>query len=45
MDPFFEQVYALVGRIPRGKVVSYGQLARMLGHPRAARQVGRAMRF
>ena len=30
--------------IPRGRVVSYGQLAYRLGAPRAARQVGWAMR-
>ena len=44
MNPFFEQVYGVVGQIPRGKVVSYGQIARMLGKPRAAREVGWAMR-
>lgn len=41
---FFQLVYELVGRIPYGKVASYGQLARMLGRPRAAREVGYAMR-
>lgn len=45
MDPFFAQVYEVVARIPRGRVVSYGQIARMLGFPRAARQVGRALRL
>jgi len=44
MDPFFKQVYNLVEQIPCGKVVSYGQIARMLGRPRAARVVGWAMR-
>ncbi len=44
MNPFYEGVYAIVARIPRGKVVSYGQIARMLSNPRGARQVGRAMR-
>ena len=44
MNPFFEQVYAVVGQIPYGKVVSYGQIARILGRPRAAREVGWAMR-
>ena len=42
--PFFKQVYAVVEQIPCGRVVSYGQIARMLGHPRAARMVGWAMR-
>ena len=41
---FFASVYALVAQIPPGFVASYGQLARMLGAPRAARQVGWAMR-
>lgn len=45
MNLFYLQVYELVGRIPKGRAVSYGQLARMLGYPRAARQVGRAMRL
>ncbi|MBI2456140.1 MAG: MGMT family protein [candidate division NC10 bacterium] len=40
---FFARVYALVARIPRGRVATYGQIARMLGAPRAARMVGWAM--
>ena len=36
---FAQQVRKMVCRIPRGKVVSYGQLALMLGKPRAARAV------
>jgi methylated-DNA-protein-cysteine methyltransferase-like protein len=40
---FFDAVYALVRRVPRGKVVTYGQVARLLGAPRAARMVGWAM--
>jgi methylated-DNA-protein-cysteine methyltransferase-like protein len=44
MDPsFFERVYLVVERIPRGKVASYGQIAAMLGHPQAARTVGWAL--
>jgi len=43
-NPFFKQVYTVVGQIPYGRVVSYGQIARMLGRPRAARVVGWAMR-
>ncbi|CDX04928.1 ogt: methylated-DNA-[protein]-cysteine S-methyltransferase [Desulfitobacterium hafniense] len=45
MSDFFEQVYAIVDRIPYGKVVSYGEISWMLGRPRSAREVGRAMRF
>ena len=44
MDAFFESVYRVVGRIPYGRVASYGQVALLAGNPRAARQVGRAMR-
>ena len=44
MNSFFQNVYDLVARIPEGKVLSYGQIARLLGRPRGARQVGWAMR-
>jgi len=44
LNPFYKQVYAIVERIPHGKVISYGQIARTLGRPRSAREVGRAMR-
>jgi len=44
MNPFFEQVYIIVEQIPCGKVTSYSQIARILGQPGAARQVGWAMR-
>ena len=40
---FFEQVYQAVRRIPPGKVATYGQIARLLGKPRAARTVGWAL--
>ncbi len=43
MPSFFEQVYAVVRQIPHGKVASYGQIAALLGHPRAARTVGWAL--
>lgn len=40
---FTEKVYALVARIPRGRVASYAQVAAWCGSPRAARAVGCAM--
>jgi len=43
MSGFFAQVYRLVRRVPSGKVISYGAIAAMLGHPRAARTVGWAL--
>ena len=42
-EGFFARVYALASRIPRGKVATYGQIARMLGAAGAARTVGWAM--
>ena len=44
VNSFFQQVYAIVEQIPEGKVMAYGQIARVLGRPRAAREVGWAMR-
>lgn len=41
---FDEAVYALVRRVPPGRVVTYGQVAALVGVPRAARAVGQAMR-
>ena len=43
LNPFYEQVYSIVERIPYGKVISYGRIAFLLGRPRSAREVGRAM--
>jgi len=45
MNAFYEQIYEVVRQIPHGKVMSYGQIARVLGRPRNAREVGRAMRI
>jgi len=42
---FFLHVYRLVSQIPKGKVVTYGQVAALLGAPRAARAVGTALRY
>lgn len=40
---FFNGVYEVVKRIPRGKVATYGDVARAVGAPRCARQVGWAL--
>jgi len=37
---FRDRVYALVATIPRGRVMTYGQLAALAGSPYAARVVG-----
>lgn len=39
----FDEVYRVVRLIPKGKVMSYGGVARQCGYPRAARQVGYAL--
>jgi len=44
VNPFYKKIYAIVEKIPLGKVVSYGKIAAALGHPRSSREVGRAMR-
>lgn len=40
---FNQKVYTIVKKIPKGRVVSYGQIAAMIGSPRSARVVGWAM--
>lgn len=44
-SPFFHKVYALCRQIPKGKVATYGQLAKMAGSPGAARAVGMCMKI
>jgi len=43
-EGFFAAVYQAVRAIPRGRVATYGQVARALGLPRGARAVGWALR-
>jgi len=39
----YHHIYAVVRRIPRGRVATYGQVARLAGLPGRARQVGYAL--
>lgn len=39
----YKRIYAVVRRIPRGRVATYGQIADLAGIPRHARQVGYAL--
>jgi methylated-DNA-protein-cysteine methyltransferase-like protein len=39
----FKEFYEVVSKIPRGKVMTYGSVARIAGFPRCARQVGFAL--
>jgi O-6-methylguanine DNA methyltransferase len=40
---FSQKVWAMTARIPPGKIATYGQIARALGQPGAARAVGGAL--
>jgi len=44
MDELFkQQVYEVVRLIPKGRISSYGAIAKAVGYPNHSRQVGRAM--
>jgi O-6-methylguanine DNA methyltransferase len=43
VPPFQAKVLAQAERVPFGEVTSYAELARRIGHPRAARAVGNAL--
>lgn len=42
---FTKDVHELVAQIPAGRVMSYGQIAALCGHPGAARVVGQIAHF
>jgi methylated-DNA-protein-cysteine methyltransferase-like protein len=42
-DGTYARIYAVVRRIPRGRVATYGQVAELAGLPGRARQVGYAL--
>ncbi len=43
LNPFTSKVLEIVRAIPRGRVLTYGQVALIAGAPRGARQVGRIL--
>ena len=43
LEEFRQGVYNIVAQIPQGKVMTYGQIAILLGYPDYARQVGHAL--
>ncbi len=43
MSSFSKRIYKIVSRIPRGKVLTYAEVARRAGNARAARAVGNLM--
>jgi methylated-DNA-protein-cysteine methyltransferase-like protein len=44
MATFDDWVYDLVRQVPRGRVITYGAVAALLGDPHKAREVGWALR-
>ncbi len=44
MNNFKEKVYKICDSIPKGRVATYGQIAKLAGRPKAARAVGYYMR-
>ncbi len=42
-ESLYERIYDVVKRVPKGRVATYGAVARAVGMPRGARQVGYAM--
>jgi len=43
MNPFTERVIDIIQSIPEGKIMTYGQIAKIAGSPRGARQVVRIL--
>ncbi len=43
MNPFYHRIYRIVRHIPKGRVATYGVIARLAGRPGAARTVGWAL--
>ena len=41
--PFYRKVWLACYLIPKGETKSYGELAKIIGHPGAARAVGNAL--
>ncbi len=45
MSDFYTKVYAVVRKIPKGKICTYGDIAEYIGTKGAARTVGYAMNY
>lgn len=43
VNPFYHRIYRIVRHIPKGRVATYGVVARLAGRPGAARTVGWAL--
>jgi methylated-DNA-protein-cysteine methyltransferase-like protein len=43
VNPFYHRIYRVIRHIPKGRVATYGVVARLAGRPGAARTVGWAL--
>jgi len=43
MKSFVEKCYIILKKVPRGKVTTYGEIAKSFGNPKSGRAVGNAM--
>src|SRR5205823_9073725 len=43
VNPFYHSIYKVVRHIPKGRIATYGLVARLAGRPGAARTVGWAL--
>lgn len=43
LEEFTREVYSVVASIPRGRVLTYGQIAWLIGYPNHSRLVGRVL--
>lgn len=43
IEPFFRQIYEATRQIPAGQTRTYGEIAKAVGQPTAAQEVGQAM--
>lgn len=43
VEPFFRQIYEATRQIPSGQTRTYGEIAKAVGQPAAAQEVGQAM--
>lgn len=44
MSEFSSKVYQVVKKIPKGKVVTYSQVAKLIGAPKSTRAVGQVLK-
>ncbi|EHN70010.1 MGMT family protein [Aliivibrio fischeri] len=43
MNEFTQSIYMNLAQIPKGRIISYGQLAKLAGYPNHSRHVGKTL--